>query len=127
MLEPDNPAPQTQDKHAALLRLLKAALTLPAQITFYASALGAIALMPQADLPTTLAAIASTVGVKTLSSILERATLRRCRASSWLRLSVLGPRRGLTMRPPTTSARHHVRFRTGKGWSAAPWWSRIQA
>jgi hypothetical protein len=60
-----------QKKHA-LLRILKATLTLPAQVTFYAAALGAILLVPGVDLPPALSVIASGVGVNALSSILER-------------------------------------------------------
>jgi hypothetical protein len=62
----------TQQKQSALLRILKATVTLPAQVTFYASALGAIALVPGADLPPALATIAAGVGVNALTSILER-------------------------------------------------------
>jgi hypothetical protein len=61
-----------EEKQSALQRVLKATTTLPARVTFYASALGAIALVPQADLPPALAALAGGVGVNALSSILER-------------------------------------------------------
>ena len=67
-----NASTQLSPKQSALLRLLKATTTLPAQITFYASALGAIALMAGGNLPTGLATLAAGVGVNTLSSILER-------------------------------------------------------
>lgn len=56
----------------ALLRMLKATVTLPAQLTFYAAALGAIALAAGVGLPPVLATIAAGVGVNALSSILER-------------------------------------------------------
>lgn len=59
-------------QQSALLRILKATTTLPAQITLYASALGAIALIPGVDLPPALATIAGGVGVNVVSSILER-------------------------------------------------------
>jgi hypothetical protein len=63
---------QTDGKQNALIQILKATLTLPAQATFYASALAAIALIPQADLPPALMALAGGVGVNALSSVLER-------------------------------------------------------
>jgi len=59
-------------KQSALLRILKATTTLPARVTFYASALGAIALIPAATMPPALAALAGGVGINALSSILER-------------------------------------------------------
>jgi uncharacterized protein YjbI with pentapeptide repeats len=59
-------------KQSALLRILKATTTLPAQVTLYASSLGAIALAAGADLPPVLAAVAGGVGVNALSNILER-------------------------------------------------------
>jgi uncharacterized protein YjbI with pentapeptide repeats len=59
-------------KQSALLRILKATTTLPAQVTLYASALGAIALAAGAALPPVLAAVAGGVGVNALSNILER-------------------------------------------------------
>jgi tetratricopeptide (TPR) repeat protein len=64
-----NPPP---DRRSALLRILRATTTLPAQVTLYASALGAIALAAGADLPPVLAALAAGVGVNALSSVLER-------------------------------------------------------
>lgn len=63
---------QSPNKRSALLRILKTTTTLPAQVTFYASALGAIALIAGADLPAGLGVLAAGVGVNTLSSILER-------------------------------------------------------
>jgi hypothetical protein len=59
-------------KQSALLRILKATTTLPAQVTLYASALGAIALAAGAALPPVLAIVAGGVGVNALSNILER-------------------------------------------------------
>ena len=59
-------------KQSALLRILKATTTLPARVTFYASALGAIALIPAATMSPALAALAGGVGINALSSILER-------------------------------------------------------
>jgi len=59
-------------RQSALLRILKATATLPAQVTFYASALGAIALIGGASLPAGLAVLAGGVGVNVLSSLLER-------------------------------------------------------
>jgi tetratricopeptide (TPR) repeat protein len=67
---PQSPSPE--QKQSALLRILKATTSLPAQITLYASALGAIALTAGADLPPVLAAVAGGVGVNALSNILER-------------------------------------------------------
>lgn len=61
-----------QEARYALLHILRATLTLPAQATFFAAALLAIVSIPQANLPTTLVAIATGVGVNALSSILER-------------------------------------------------------
>jgi nucleoside phosphorylase/tetratricopeptide (TPR) repeat protein len=63
---------QSEQKWSALLRILKATTTLPAQATFYTAALGAIALTAGSDLPPNLAILASSVGVNALSSILER-------------------------------------------------------
>ena len=63
---------KSPDKRSALLRILKTTTTLPAQVTFYASALGAIALIAGADLPSGLGVLAAGVGVNTLSSILEK-------------------------------------------------------
>ena len=60
------------EKRAALLKVLKATTTMPARVTFYAAALGAILLIPGVGLPPALAAIASSVGVEALGSILER-------------------------------------------------------
>ncbi|MCX7840315.1 MAG: hypothetical protein N2559_12810, partial [Anaerolineae bacterium] len=60
------------DKQAALLKILKATTTLPAQVTFYGAALAAIALIPGAQLPPALAALASGVGMNALASLLER-------------------------------------------------------
>jgi hypothetical protein len=62
----------SSEKQSALLKILKATLTLPAQMTFYGAALAAIALVPGAQLPPTLAALASGAGVNALSRILER-------------------------------------------------------
>jgi tetratricopeptide (TPR) repeat protein len=59
-------------KQSALLRILKATTTLPAQVTLYASALGAIALAAGAGLPPVLTAVAAGVGVNALSNLLER-------------------------------------------------------
>jgi hypothetical protein len=59
-------------KQSALLRILKATTTLPAQVTLYASALGAIAQAAGAELPPLLAAVAGGVGVNALSNILDR-------------------------------------------------------
>jgi tetratricopeptide (TPR) repeat protein len=63
---------ESLQRQAALLKMLKATLTLPAQVTFYAAALGAILLIPGMNLPPALAVIAGGVGVNALSSILER-------------------------------------------------------
>lgn len=63
---------QITQRQSAFLRILRATLTLPAQVTFYAAALGAILLIPGVDLPPPLAVVASGVGVNVLSSILER-------------------------------------------------------
>jgi len=68
-----NPSPaRSLQRQSAFLKILKATLTLPAQVTFYAAALGAIFLIPGVDLPPALALIAGGVGVNALSSILER-------------------------------------------------------
>lgn len=63
---------ESTQRQSALLELLRATLTLPAQVTFYAAALGAILLIPGMDLPPDLAFIASGIGVNALSSILEQ-------------------------------------------------------
>lgn len=68
----DSSATQPSELHVALLRVLKTTTTLPAQVTFYASALGAIALLGGFSLPASLATLAGGVGVNVLSSILER-------------------------------------------------------
>lgn len=68
-------AVQLPQKQSALLRILQATTTLPAQVTFYASALGAISLAAGGNLPTSLATIAAGVGINALSSILERVAL----------------------------------------------------
>src|SRR5688572_19551978 len=64
--------PDFSQRRSALMRVLKATMTLPAQVTFYASALGAISLIGGADLPMGLATLAGGVGVNILSNILER-------------------------------------------------------
>lgn len=63
--------PPENGKQIALLRFLKATMTLPAQVTFYASALAAIALVPGIALPPALTVLASGIGVNAISSILE--------------------------------------------------------
>ena len=73
MCDQDSTSDQSVQKRSALLRILKATVTLPAQVTFYAAALGAIALIPGANLPPSLAEIAGGVGINILSGILERA------------------------------------------------------
>jgi tetratricopeptide (TPR) repeat protein len=59
-------------KQFALLRLIKATTTLPAQVTLYATTLGALASLYGTPMPPALAAIATTVGVNTLANMLER-------------------------------------------------------
>ncbi len=66
-----DPSDRRKDR-SALLRILKITTTLPAKVTFYASALGAIALVSGNSLPPPLATLAAGVGVNALSSILER-------------------------------------------------------
>lgn len=61
-----------QKRQSALIRVLKVTTSLSAQVTFYASALGATLLVPRADLPSTLTALIGGVGVNALSNILER-------------------------------------------------------
>lgn len=68
----DSSTAQPSELQSALLQVLKTTTTLPAQLTFYASALGAIALIGGASLPAGLAALAGGVGVNVLSSLLER-------------------------------------------------------
>lgn len=63
---------QVAQRQSAFLKILRATLTLPAQVTFYAAALGAILLIPGINLPPALAVIAGGVGVNSLTSILER-------------------------------------------------------
>jgi hypothetical protein len=72
MLDASPAFPPTTQKQSALLRILKATVTLPAQVTLYASALGAIALAADVNLPPILAAVAGGAGVNALSNILER-------------------------------------------------------
>jgi hypothetical protein len=72
MTDQNSSANQSEQKRFALLRVLKATVTLPAQVTFYAAALGAIALIPGVSLPPALATVAGGVGVNILSGILER-------------------------------------------------------
>ncbi len=66
------PAPTSPQEQSALLQVLKTTTKLSAKMTFYAAALGAIALIPGTQLPPALATIAGGVGVNALSSILER-------------------------------------------------------
>lgn len=61
-----------QKRQDALLKIVKAASGKSAQLMMYASGLGAIALTPQADIPSTLASIAGGMGVNLLSGIIER-------------------------------------------------------
>jgi len=68
----DSSSAQALQRQSAFLKILRATLTLPAQVTFCAAALGAILLIPGIDLPPTLAIVAGGVGVNALSSILER-------------------------------------------------------
>jgi hypothetical protein len=63
------PKPETQ---RSLLKVMKALTTAPAQVLFYGSALLAIVATGGVALPGVLATVATTVGVNTLSSILER-------------------------------------------------------
>jgi tetratricopeptide (TPR) repeat protein len=63
---------ELEQKQFALLKILRATLTLPAQVTLYATALGAIFLVSGVSLPSTLSLIASGVGANALSNILER-------------------------------------------------------
>lgn len=72
MADPPSPTSSPNNKQEALLRVLKATTQLSAQITFYAAALGAILLIPGAQLPPALAVVAGGVGVNALSSLLER-------------------------------------------------------
>ena len=72
MPERNSPTDQLSVKQSALLKILRATTSLPAQVTFYAAALGAILLIPGTELPPALATIAGGIGVNALSSILER-------------------------------------------------------
>jgi tetratricopeptide (TPR) repeat protein len=72
MSNQDFSSAQATQRQNAFLRILRATLTLPAQVTFYTAALGAIFLDPGIDLPPALAVITGGVGVNALSSILER-------------------------------------------------------
>ena len=79
---------QMTQRQSAFLRILRATLTLPAQVTFYAAALGAILLIPGIDLPPALAVVASGVGVNVLSSILERVARGEQVTDSQIRIQV---------------------------------------
>src|SRR5687767_11576864 len=72
MSDSNSPSAPLPPRQSALIRILKVTATLPAQVTFYASALGAIALIGGANVPASLATLAGGVGVNVLSSILER-------------------------------------------------------
>lgn len=72
MSDPSSSTSSPNNKQEALLRVLKATTQLSAQVTFYAAALGAILLIPGAQLPPALAVVAGGVGVNALSSLLER-------------------------------------------------------
>ncbi|MCL4528203.1 MAG: NB-ARC domain-containing protein [Chloroflexi bacterium] len=72
MAKNNSSADLTLQKQSALWRVLKATTSLPAQMTFYGSALGAIALIGGSSLPAGLGMLAAGVGVNALSSILER-------------------------------------------------------
>jgi len=63
---------QLESRKVALERVLRATLHLPAQVTFYGFALGAIVLLGGGGLPAALAPIASSLGGNILASILER-------------------------------------------------------
>ncbi|MBK8783031.1 MAG: hypothetical protein IPO22_14775 [Anaerolineales bacterium] len=60
------------ENQRSLLKVMKALTTAPAQVLFYGSALLAVVATGGVALPGVLATIATTVGVNTLSSILER-------------------------------------------------------
>ncbi|MCS6909794.1 MAG: NACHT domain-containing protein, partial [Anaerolineales bacterium] len=64
----------SEEKQSALLKILKATATLPAQVMFYGTALAAIAIasIPGVELPPALAALAGSAGAQALGSILER-------------------------------------------------------
>ena len=62
-------------REQTLKRLLRALSSKPAKVVYYASALGALALIPGVPLPPELQVIAAGVGVNALSSILERVAL----------------------------------------------------
>jgi len=70
----------SEQRRSALVRVLRAIGTLPAQMLFYGTVLGAVALAvgdPSPDaLMGGLALLAANVGVNTLSSILERVARR---------------------------------------------------
>lgn len=61
-----------EKRQAALLHILQVVATKSAQLMLPVSALGAIALVPQSDIPSVLAGIAGGIGVNLLSSIIER-------------------------------------------------------
>ncbi|MEW5986642.1 MAG: hypothetical protein AB1791_08420, partial [Chloroflexota bacterium] len=61
-----------QQRAAAWRRILDVAATRSAQFVTYAAALGAIALIPGAQLPAPLQVVAAGLGVEFLSSIIER-------------------------------------------------------
>ncbi len=59
-------------RSAAILRVLKAAATLPGQLSFYALSLLAVVSLAGVELPTALGALAMTLGIETLGAMLDR-------------------------------------------------------
>lgn len=68
----EEPEADLRSKRSALLRVLTATRTLAAQVTFYAAALGAVALVGGATLPPELQFFAGAVGADILAGLITR-------------------------------------------------------